>query len=161
MTLPQLLITWGVPRLTPVATHEPLFALTVTLGGHVMPGGRALIVTVKAHVLVKLFVSVAEQVTVVVPMAKVSPERGEQTNVEDTQLDKPTSKFTTAVHWPDSAVCVTLPGQVRTHWLVGGGAAPRPRITLRRIPPRSPCASACSGPKLPSKSSCQGTAILK
>jgi hypothetical protein len=73
-------------------------------------------VTVKVHVPVLPAASVAEQVTVVVPNAKVEPDAGEHVGVKaPSQLSVAVAvKLTTAVQTPVSVPCVMLDGHVTT-----------------------------------------------
>lgn len=70
-------------------------------------------VTVKLHELVLPIESEEEQVTVVVPFAKVEPEAGEQATVREpsqTSLAVGVAKVTVAVHNPASVLVVILVG---------------------------------------------------
>src|SRR5437868_4163770 len=70
-------------------------------------------VTVKVHALVRALVSVAVQVTVVVPLAKSVPLTGLQTKVTPGQLSVAVgAKVTWAVQAPASVFTAILAGQV-------------------------------------------------
>src|SRR5258707_13202333 len=74
VTEPQLSEATGLPRLTPVAM-QPAFAATTTSGGHARVGGvRSRTMTRCTQVLVLPLVSVATQVTKLVPSGKVGEE---------------------------------------------------------------------------------------
>jgi hypothetical protein len=76
-------------------------------------------VTVNEHVAVFPDVSVAMQVTVVVPLAKTEPGAGVQTTDASAQLSLPVGivHVTTALHRPGSVFCTMLLGQPE---IVGG-----------------------------------------
>ena len=69
--IPQLSeVTDGTPRLTPLAVHKPLSALTVTVGGQLIVGASvSWIVTVNEQVAV-LYWFEAVQSTVLIPTGK-------------------------------------------------------------------------------------------
>src|SRR2546426_4565976 len=84
------------------------------LAGQVMEGfSVSLTVTVKLHQAVLPLASVAVQVTVVLPLAKVEPLAGLQLTVWPGQLSAPAGvvKVTTALHIPGSVDWVMLAGQ--------------------------------------------------
>src|ERR1051325_11026517 len=86
-----------------------MFAGQVIVGSSV-----SLTVTVKVQAAVLFAASVVEQVTVVVPLAKVDPLAGEQvTLTAPSQASEAVGalKLTTALHWPASVPCVMLAGQ--------------------------------------------------
>ena len=69
------------------AEHWPGSVDLVMFAGHAMVGFSASVtVTVKLHVALFPDVSVAVQLTVVVPTGKVEPDAGEQTTVTPGQL---------------------------------------------------------------------------
>ena len=85
----QLSDTVGAGKLTValVEIGQVCAATAVTLAGQVIDGGWvSLTVTVKVQEPVLFELSVAVQVTVVVPLGKVEPEAGEQTTVVPGQL---------------------------------------------------------------------------
>src|SRR5882672_10338519 len=70
VTVPQLSLAVGLPRTTPVAKQVPAFALTVTSAGQVIVGGwLSRTITRCWHVAVFPLLSVAVQVTTLVPAA--------------------------------------------------------------------------------------------
>jgi hypothetical protein len=80
----QLSVAVGVYETTAVQLPGELVTM---FAGHVMLGGCAsLIVTVNVQLVLLADVSVAVQVTVVVPLAKVEPEAGVQLTVTPGQL---------------------------------------------------------------------------
>ena len=74
----------------------------------------SLTVTVKVQLPVRLAASVAVQVTVVTPLAKVEPEIGEQLTVAPGQLSLAAGVVyvTDAEHWPIAVFVVMFPGQL-------------------------------------------------
>jgi hypothetical protein len=73
-----------------VAAHMPLPAVVVMFAGHVIGGPvTSLTVTVKEHMPVLPDVSVAVQVTVVVPTGKSEPDAGTHMTVGVPQLSVP------------------------------------------------------------------------
>src|SRR5260221_3334607 len=66
----------------------------------------------KLHPAVLPVASVAVQVTVFVPVAKLEPLGGTQTSATPGQLSVAVAaKFTIALHWPGAVLVVMLPGQ--------------------------------------------------
>src|SRR5438876_251645 len=111
LTPGQLSVTVGAN--VTVATQLPGEAV-VMLAGQVMLGGwTSLTVTVKVQALVLPLVSVAVQVTVVIPFGKAKPLVGRQATVAPGQLSvaEGAAKLTTAVHWFRSVPVTTLAGQ--------------------------------------------------
>jgi len=109
----QLSLTVGFANVT-TAEHTPAAVGTVTFAGHVIVGACvSFIVTVKVQFAVRPIVSVAVQVTVVVPLTNVDPEAGAQTVVAPEQLSVGVGvvKVTTAVHTLASVDWVMFPGQ--------------------------------------------------
>jgi hypothetical protein len=99
-----------------VAEQVPASALVLMSAGQPTTGASvSLTVTVKLHVPVLPALSVAEQLTVVVPTPNV-PGAGEQLTVTlASQLSSPVAvKLTEAEHWPASAEVVMLAGQAIT-----------------------------------------------
>jgi len=111
----QLSITDGVGKFT-AGEHWPGDAVTATLDGHTtLIRSISLTVTVNEHVAVAPPASVATQLTVVVPMAKLEPVGGEQTTLANGQLSTATGvkKLTVAVHLPGSFTWIMPAGQDR------------------------------------------------
>src|SRR5437899_11137402 len=115
---PQLsLVASGTPMTTLLTTHKPTSVLVSTFTGQVMVGGSlSLTVTLKLHAADSLLlVSMALQLTAVVPSGNVAPEvTGNPLVVQDTvtpgQLSLGvTVKFTAAEHWPGAVLDVMLP----------------------------------------------------
>ena len=85
------------------------------LAGQVIVGAWvSLTVTVKVQLPVRLAASVAVQVTVVTPLAKVEPEAGEQLTVAPEQLSLAVGVVyvTVAEHWPEAVFVVMFAGHV-------------------------------------------------
>jgi hypothetical protein len=86
------------------------------LAGQLIVGfSSSLTVTVNEQVVAEVLplVSVAEQVTVVVPLGNVEPDAGLQLAVASGQLSLAVAeKLTTAEHWPGSFALVMLAGQL-------------------------------------------------
>jgi len=93
----------------------------VTFVGQTIAGACvSLTVTANEHAVVLPEVSVAVQVTVVVPFGKAPPEDGLHTIPATPQLSiAEAEKVTTAEHWPASVALVMLPG----HAMTGGSAS--------------------------------------
>src|SRR5262249_10148402 len=71
VTGPQLSATVGVPKAILVAPHRPAEAITVTSAGQAMVGGCvSLTITVCGQVMLLPWLSVAVQMTVLVPTGK-------------------------------------------------------------------------------------------
>ena len=98
-TAGQLSLTAGAEYET-TAVHKPGAAGTEILAGQTIEGGWvSLIVTENEHEAILLDVSVAVQLTVVVPFGNVLPEGGVQALVTPGQLSLAVgSKLTTAEH---------------------------------------------------------------
>src|ERR1051325_3416 len=99
-------------------------------------GSVSLTVTVNLHMLVLSTLSVAVQLTVVVPTGNVEPLDGAQTTVGVGPLSVAvTVKLTTAPHRPGSLVCKRFAGQVMT----GLGSKRRtrsfPLVRITNLPP--------------------------
>jgi hypothetical protein len=112
----QLSDTIGAGNVTS-ALHTPGSVFCVMLAGQEMVGfWVSFTVSVKSHVAVLLELSVAVQVTVVVPFGKADPLAGEHISLTPGQLSVPVAvKVRTALHMSGSVLPVTLAG----HWLLG------------------------------------------
>src|ERR1041385_3946452 len=105
----------------------------MSLGQAMVGFSQSLTVTVKLQWPSLLAPSVAVQLTVVVPIAKLEPEAGEQPTVgaccAEQLSDAPTVKVTLEEHWPGALHTVMFEGQVivglsqsftvtvKLHWL--------------------------------------------
>ena len=98
------------------AVHTPGSLFVVMFAGQVIEGGCvSSTVTVNEQFAVWLEVSVAVQVTVVVPFAKVEPEAGTHAVTTPGQLSVAVAvNVTTAVHTPGAAGVEMFAGQVMT-----------------------------------------------
>jgi len=98
------------------AEHLPGSVFWVMGAGQVTFGASlSCTVTENEHEPVLLLVSVAEQVTVVVPFGNIDPDAGVQVGVTESQLSVADEvKLTTAEHLPGSVFWVMGAGQVTT-----------------------------------------------
>ena len=126
----QLSLAVGVVYVT-TAVHCPLAAGWVMLVGQVITGSvTSAIVTVNAHCAVLLEVSVAVQVTVVVPLLKLEPGAGLQATVAPGQLSVAggVGKPITFVQAPAVVLVVILAGQLIV------GACVSLTVTVKVVP---------------------------
>jgi hypothetical protein len=118
--------------------HWPRSALLAMFAGQVMLGAwPSVTVTLKEQLALRPTASVAVQVTVVAPAAKVEPDGGTQlTGTEPGQLSVAVGVYvTTALHWPTSALLVMFAGQVML------GAWPSLTVTVNEQLALRPAAS--------------------
>src|SRR5258707_5030471 len=90
----------------------------------------------KFHLAVFPGASVAVQVTVFVPVAKLEPLGGTQTSATPGQLSVAVAaKFTIALHWPGAVLVVMFPGQDTTG--LSTSMTPMLKLQLAVLPPAS------------------------
>src|SRR5690348_267875 len=107
VTVPQLSLTVGLPRMTLLAKQLPTSVFTVTSTGQVIVGTSvSFTVTVKVHSLVFPLLSIAVFVTIVTPFGKVLPLAGLLTKFVTVQLSVAVTIKVTLVrlHAPGSVV---------------------------------------------------------
>jgi hypothetical protein len=114
ITAPQLSFAVGDPKITPVAKHEPTFALTVTSTGQVIIGlCVSLTITVCWQVAVFPLLSIAVQMTRLVPIGNCAGALFVTVGVPQLSLTVGLPKVTPlAKHAPAFAFTVTLAGQI-------------------------------------------------
>ena len=96
--------------------HWPAAVFVTMFAGQAITGGSlSFTLTAKLHVLVLPLVSVAVQVTVLMPLAKALPLAGVQSTVTPEQLSVAiAAKFTIRLHWPSAVFVTIFAGQVTT-----------------------------------------------
>src|SRR5258705_80010 len=106
-----------MPRLTPLAVHKPLSALTVTVGGQLIVGAW-LSITITSCVQLALFAlgSVAVQSTRLVPTGKLLGALLTKLAPQLSLTVAIPSATPVATHWPGFAFVITFAGQL----IVGG-----------------------------------------
>src|SRR6185503_15370285 len=111
---PQLSLTVGLPRLTLVAAHRPLLAVTVLRGGQLMFGGWVSVtMTVWTQVAVLPLTSRTVQVTKLVPTGKLAGALLVMLATPQLSLTVGVPRLTfVAAHRPLLAVTLTKAGQV-------------------------------------------------